>query len=653
MKHVQSRCPGTSLNDWKHLEDLVHNKQIFSKVDDATRQEIWTRLRDIKYLIPTLGSLQHDFKYIRGPALALCKLLSPKRSRRQRRKTLRELAGLAFPTSQTHQKVTIQITDDSTQEIVCNANDQFEISFQQLYLFAMRESWNLVDDCPLKERARGKPLARSPDPIAWHNFAKLAYNLGFESSEIQRLMQMNPFGAKARQVLLDQKGWHSEDALIQRLLNDTERLYRIRSNNPSTQQNEPEMLTDGPGEPVYKRQGRRYENACNRDKQHMFLKILFQPVHGRAVSVTSLFVRKSVHQAFFPTWNITYGASIVSEPEEEANCSRTGEQTNDVDMTDDAISNWKEHTDGFMARNQQGDVDMTDIAAVSRSSQGDDANRLPYLHAGPTKKPQKATLSSNREVRDDLANVPNTVSTGAINESPPKMSTFHFGIPASALPSARPLALQLVSATDARLSVGKRTRTDDVIEKIRDRNGSEITSGAQTQALAKRGSASSDTPANALTPATSLDPQLLSASHIDIWARKRPRTGDILENFEGRNGNEHENGLTHLPSGNNGAVRPPTLSQITPLVLPEEHIQNSSPAEVTVWTDFNGPWQKLENIRCNSSEQVQEVIADLQAHRKCWPGTMERRGLMASECYEWATQPGGDYCVYVTDWEEM
>ncbi|EUC39552.1 hypothetical protein COCMIDRAFT_31295, partial [Bipolaris oryzae ATCC 44560] len=656
VRHLQSRCPGTSLSDLKHLEHLVHKKQIFPNVDDATRQEIWKRLRNTKYLIPTLGSLQHDFKYIRGPAVALHRLLSPTGSRRQHRKTLRDLAELAFSAPQLREKVTIQITNDSTQEITGDEHDQFEIGFQQLYLFAMRESWSLVNDCPLKEPAREKPLPKSPDPIVWHNFAKLAYTLGFKSTEVQRLKQINPFQEKARQVLLDKHEWSCEDALIQRLLTDTEQLYRMMSQNTSSLKNEPQMLTHGPGEPVKRRRGRCYENAYDRDKQHMFIKTLLQPVDGYADSVTSLFVRKSVHQAFFPSWKIAREAPIVSEPKEDVNSNRTEEQTDDVDMRDAAASSPKEGTDGVMARQQNGDTDMIDTTAVSRSSQrGDRVDGFPYLHAGSTKTPQEGNPIMNEEVRGGLAIAMNTASTGLINESSQKRSFAHSNTAAGTLPPAPPLALQLVRATDARLSTTKRTRTDNDRGNIKDRNGSEHATGANTQVVARRGSTSSIPPTNALTTAPSLDLQLVSPGNTHDWARKRPRTGDYVGTIRNKNGNGYESTLKlQRPSDFHRHLR----GRHSPLnygksIWGDTHPQISSSVEVTVWTDFDGEWEEVQNSRCNSSEQVQEVIGKLQAERECWPATKEGRGLMASECYEIATQPGGDYRVYVTKYEEL
>ncbi|KAF2182665.1 hypothetical protein K469DRAFT_443832, partial [Zopfia rhizophila CBS 207.26] len=199
---IQSKCPGASQEDLEDLDKLMRNRRIFSTIDDeTTRQRIWRRLRKVDYLIPTLGSLQKDFKYLIGPAKAVKKLLKPPKRRQRGRKTLRGLAYLAFSGGRNHGKVLLQTSEKSSK--LCNGGlqDQFEFGFQQLYLYAMRHVFDLVKECPLKERGKKTPVARPPDPVIWDGFASLAYTLGFESSEIHQLRKLDPYWEKARQKL--------------------------------------------------------------------------------------------------------------------------------------------------------------------------------------------------------------------------------------------------------------------------------------------------------------------------------------------------------------------------------------------------------------------------------------------------------------------
>ncbi|RYN74723.1 hypothetical protein AA0120_g12233 [Alternaria tenuissima] len=562
---VQSRCPGASLDDLRYLQGLMHEGRIFRAVDDATRQEIWTRLREVKHLIPTLGSLQQDFKYIRGPAMAVCKLLSPVKGGRQGRRTLRNLAESAFLVPLPNGKVTIQVTDDETQEIAGDVGDQFEAGFQQLYLFAMRESWNLVNDCPRKELARKTPSSRPPDPVVWHDFAQLAYTLGFESPEIQRLRQTNPFEEKARQVLLDKQVWHCEGAPLQRLLADAAKLYGTKSRNPSALRHEPQMLTDGSGEPVDRRQGRCYENAYDRDKQHLFLKTLSQPISSCADSVTSLFVRRSVHHAFFSSWKIESAAPVVSEPNEGTDGTRAGEQNSDINMSDAA-------------------------AADQDSARGDQVNASPNPDAGSTETPQEANPSTSREVRDDPVSTPSTASMGATKKS-----------------------------------------------------------------LVRRRSASSSPLGRTSPPASSSALQLVNVDDNNPgWANKRPRTAYDQETVGGQGSGEHASGGERMSGVENQMVvaSPNALFTSGESTREDAHADSSASTEVTIWIGVEGEYKELEGIRCNSSQQVEEVLRELQEKNDYFPSTSMGRGIMASECYEYATILEGSNRVYFTLWDE-
>jgi hypothetical protein len=453
--HVQSRCPGASLNDLRYLERLIDERRIFRAVDDDTRQEIWTRLREVKHLIPTLGSLQQDFKYIRGPAKAVYRLLNAKKSRRQGRRTLRNLAKSVFLMRRSHGKATIQVTDDSTQEIAGSVDDQFEMGFQQLYLFAMRESWNLVGDCPLKEQARKTPSTRSPDPIVWHGFADLAYKLGFESPEIQRLRQANAFEEKARQLLPDSKEWPCEGVPREQLLAHIATLYRTKSPNPPVPRHEPRLLTDGPGERVDRRQGRCYESAYDRDKQHMFLKTLSQPINGCANSVTSLFVRRSVHHAFFPPCRIESEAPVVSEP--SGNSGDAG------------------------ARQQNDDIDMPDAAASNRSSpERDGLDAEPDPEAGLTETLQEGGPSSNRGVGDDLLSTPSTASMVVAKTDLVRKRSTSSSSPGGPLPPAPSSALQLTVFDESGWS-RKRPRTTHNSNTVGGQSDDEHTGGSELE----------------------------------------------------------------------------------------------------------------------------------------------------------------------------
>lgn len=280
VRHVQSRCPGVSQQDFEFLDKLMREGRIFSTIDDeAVKQRIWRKLRKVDYLIPTLGSLQKDYKYLRGPAEAMKRLLKPSKGRQKGRRTLREFAKLAFSGGRNHRK--------------------FEPKFQELYLCAMRCAFDMVEDSPLKERGKKTPIARPPDPVIWYRVANFAYVLGFESPEIYRLRKTDPYREKARQKLSDRDALKYNKRELERLVAKLAEMYRSAAEEKPPEST-PRMLLEGPGESMARRRGRHWEDAYEYDRHFMFLTIFRQPVEGRGNSVSSLFVRRSVFRAFFP-----------------------------------------------------------------------------------------------------------------------------------------------------------------------------------------------------------------------------------------------------------------------------------------------------------------------------------------------------------------
>lgn len=277
---VQSRCPGVCQGDLELLDKLMREGRIFSTIDcEAARQQIWRRLRKVDYLIPTLGSLQKDFKYLKGPAEVMKRLLKPLKRRQKGRRTLREFAELAFLGGRDHGK--------------------FESKFQELYLYAMRDVFDMVEDTPLKERGKKTPIARPPDPVTWHRFANFAYTSGFESPEIHRLRKLDPYREKAREKLSDRDASKYNQRELERLVTETAEMYRSATKDKSPEST-PRMLLEGPGESMARRRGRHWEDAYQYDRHFMFLTIFRQPIEGRGNSVSSLFVRRCVFRAFFP-----------------------------------------------------------------------------------------------------------------------------------------------------------------------------------------------------------------------------------------------------------------------------------------------------------------------------------------------------------------
>jgi hypothetical protein len=301
---IQSRCPGSSREDLDFLCELMNSRRIFPAIDDQTqRQRIWERLASIDYLIPSLSTLQQDYKFLEPCGQAMYSLLKPKAAKKLKegckRPNLRDTAKLAFNTdSRASNRMRLQISMHAFAWChVASDEDHFFFAYHQLALCAQRYCFSLTTARPLKELGKKTPEASRPDPIAWSEFANVARRVGFESPEIVRLLSNDPYIEKARQTL-DSGLIQERKAGYDQLVNETAEFFR-KHPFEEVVKGKPEMVTNGSGESIERRHGRVRENAVIYNKKFLFLDIINKPVPNRGQSIMSLFVRRSVFHAFF------------------------------------------------------------------------------------------------------------------------------------------------------------------------------------------------------------------------------------------------------------------------------------------------------------------------------------------------------------------
>lgn len=317
---VQSRCPGSSVEDRDYLWNKMESGHMLASLGIDRKAAVWRALKQIKIPIPTLRTLQQDYKYLNAPSRILRRLLSPPKSEKKRRTrqllfqdesparrppSLRALARKCFRSTGTDSFI-LQLSNDQFVSLEGNDAMQFETAFQQLYLSIMRRIFDLDgNEKPLKDVGRKAWTVREPDPIEEFCLAQEAFKFGFESQEIARLRAMDPFMEKARRQLADQDVANYDIISLNSILRATADMYQAASNEAKSQtKSEPDMLATDDGPPIQRRSGRQSVKSYEKDRVHMFLTIMHLPPAGSNRTITTLFVRKSVFLAFFPSVNI-------------------------------------------------------------------------------------------------------------------------------------------------------------------------------------------------------------------------------------------------------------------------------------------------------------------------------------------------------------
>jgi hypothetical protein len=300
VREVQLRCPRHCQQDSDTVARLMRKNQIFPFIqDDAQRREIVTRMDDITYLIPSLFTVQENCRYLQ-PCAKVVRQLFISEDKKRLTTTIREAAAEAFSgVNQTRGNVLLQISETNWKPF--QGDDQLEFGIQQLYAFAMREVFEMIEERPLKEFGEPNPvLSLSRLNKKWHLFGELAYSLGFVSPKITELKELDGDEEDARAYLqgttrpgrieYDREDFEENVATIRLFLQSLKKL-------PTSKK--PKLLVDGPGESMQRRCGPHWANAYEYDREFSFIKLLSEPVQGRGRSISSFFVRKSVFSSFF------------------------------------------------------------------------------------------------------------------------------------------------------------------------------------------------------------------------------------------------------------------------------------------------------------------------------------------------------------------
>ncbi|KAG4266837.1 hypothetical protein FPRO04_13075 [Fusarium proliferatum] len=296
VREFQLRVPGVSQLDFHHLSTLVTSGNAFKRMTDGDlRRELVVRMKSIKYLIPSLHTLQKDFKYLRPCTDTIIRLFAHNRNPYV---TAQSLAFDAF-----------------SSKTLLGPDVVFFEKLKCLYLFIMGDMVGITGEWPLLEVGE-MPHECVRLPRSWYRLAHEARRLGFHSDEITRLVSEDPDEQVALRALREAR----PDSISEYSPSQLQGIVRTivanfgEARDHITGKPSSEFTTTGVGEPISRRCGRQYSGAYARDRWNFDLAGFSDPT-PESMDITSLFVRKSVFHAF---WRIEEKPNVPTpEPEDE------------------------------------------------------------------------------------------------------------------------------------------------------------------------------------------------------------------------------------------------------------------------------------------------------------------------------------------------
>ncbi|KAI1202223.1 hypothetical protein F5X97DRAFT_255551 [Nemania serpens] len=311
VRELELRVPGMSHCDDFYASNAIRTNAIFRTVtDERGRENILQRLQSVTHLIPTIHTLQQDFKYLRQCTSVMRQLILGKN---RLPVTVQTIVGSAYK------------VDTSADDTTCLEN------MKDLYLTVMQNLVELSGEDPLKEDDEGDTTIHSYDQRAWRQLALRARELGFDSDEISRLSDIDSDQQMAKRALLDARPpqhfdyGQNIDTLVAAMVKSFNEARPIKPENARLA-----FTTSHLGEPIKRRCGRQYSKAYSNDRSYITLANFTCNIQ-KGGDVASLFVRRSVFYAFWG-WCNKQGAE-----EQSVHSQRTtheqDQQMLDVDET--------------------------------------------------------------------------------------------------------------------------------------------------------------------------------------------------------------------------------------------------------------------------------------------------------------------------------
>ncbi|KAK7422450.1 hypothetical protein QQZ08_009502 [Neonectria magnoliae] len=281
VREFQSRVPGVSRRDYAHLAAVVMSGEAFKGMSDPSeREKLIDGMKGIKYLIPSIRTLQQDFKYLRPCTDTLKRLI--------------------YGTNKLPFTAQTLAYDAFSYKSPLGPDSIFMEKMKRLHLYIMRDMVELTGQSPLLEDGQDAPENCHGHQRSWYQLARRAHNLGLHSAEITRLLSENPDHQVALRALHDARPpseYDYDELQLQNLLSSIAREFSKAREKPH-QGHVASFTTIGAGEPIGRRCGRQYSGAYARDRWLFKLSEFSRPT-AESSSVTSLFVRKSVFHAFW------------------------------------------------------------------------------------------------------------------------------------------------------------------------------------------------------------------------------------------------------------------------------------------------------------------------------------------------------------------
>ena len=303
-------APAVSSRDKRVVNDLMAKKEIFPTLDTPQRALVLGKIMTVTCLIPSLWSFFENLKYIE-PCCQILKQLIPARKRDQK-KSLRQAIYASYVRPQ---DLRLEISEGRNVSMTAiSLSVDRELSYQQLWLYAMRHFPEMTDFKPRKEPRKEKPACTQSNPMLWQQFGALAEHLGFHNSQAKSLEIQDP-DQKLVKELLQRSGVSEHNDSCSSNIAKILKSARA-SNQRACRTDEMPLTTDATGANKDHRAGRPFEDSHVADKNSLFLPLMYRVSEGKD-DLTTLYSKKDMLCSFLGTCDVNAALDFAGAVERQ------------------------------------------------------------------------------------------------------------------------------------------------------------------------------------------------------------------------------------------------------------------------------------------------------------------------------------------------
>lgn len=297
MENLQLLAPGKSRTDGTMACGMILSGKAFAEFSDEERRAIWSRMQGFDGLIPSLYTFFEDFKYLEACAHCVKRLCGPIDM-----SIWRTMSSIFKPPEEPATPGAadslIQTSESTFRRQPAAEMERLETGYLQIWLYAMRHHTLMPPDPKSDDDLLVKPTRPKPDERAIYEMAELAHQLGFQSPEINALIQSSPDHQIARTALLQARKPHRyryDGQVFELLVNQ---IVSCFAKAVPEQPKQPQGLLADSVMKLKTRAGEPQTRTHKQDGPLLFLDRLHADIDV-GDNVTSFFVRRCVYFAFF------------------------------------------------------------------------------------------------------------------------------------------------------------------------------------------------------------------------------------------------------------------------------------------------------------------------------------------------------------------